>query len=120
MKILSANINTEDKKSLYLLTKKESKKIEGVPKGTIFPVDKFCIYEEDKERNKQGGGTEIYTQKVLTFVSGADKYGTISATFIASFEDILDIMGSDPFAIVITGGTSKGGRQYVNCELDCT
>lgn len=119
MNILASNINTADKKALYLMTKRESKKIEGIPQGTIYAVDKYCIYEEEKERNKQGGGTEVYTQKVLTFVSGTEKFGTISATFIRSFEEILDIMGNDDFEIVITGGTSKGGRNYVNCELNC-
>lgn len=120
MNIIASNINTADKKALYLMTKRESKKIEGIPHGTVFPVDKFCIYEEDKERNKQAGGVETYTQKVLTFVSGSEKFGTISATFIRSFEEIVDIMGDEHFSIVITGGTSKGGRQYVNCELDCS
>ncbi len=119
MNIIKTNINVADKKALYKLTKKESKKIEGIPEGTVFPVDAFCIYEEEKERNKQGGGTEIYTQKVLTFVSGSEKFGTISATFIKSFEEVLEIMGDEKFSIVITGGTSKGGRAYVNCELDC-
>lgn len=120
MNIIKSNINTADKKALYLMTKRESKKIEGIPQGTVYPVDKYCLYEEEKERNKQGGGTELYTQKVLTFVSGSEKFGTISATFIKSFEEIIDIMGDEKFSIVITGGTSKGGRNYVNCELDCT
>ena len=57
--------------------------------------------------------------QVLTIVSGNIKMGTISQTFIKSFLEIVDIMGTDPFAIVITGGKSKNGRDYVNCELDC-
>ena len=119
MEIIKTTINPADKKALYKMTKKESAKIEGLEKGLSLPVDDYCLYEEEKERTKQNGGTETYTQRVLTFTSGAHKFGTISATFIKSFMECVEIMGSDPFAIVITGGTSKGGRQYVNCELDC-
>ena len=119
MEIILSNIDTNDKRQLYKMTKKESQKIEGLEKGLSIPVDAYCLYDEVKERNKQGGGVETYNQRVLTFTSGSAKFGTISATFIKSFIECVEIMGSDPFAIVITGGTSKGGRQYVNCELDC-
>lgn len=119
MKFITTNIDTADKKEVYRMTKGESQKIEGLEKGLSLPVDKFALYEEDKTRNKQDGSEEAYTQTVLTFTSGAYKFGTISATFIKSFLEIVDIMGEDPFAIIITGGESKSGRKYVNCQLDC-
>lgn len=119
MKFITTNINTEDKKQVYRMTKGESQKIEGLEKGLSIPVDKFCLYEEDKTRKKQDGTEEAYVQSVLTFTSGPHKFGTISATFIKSFLEIVETMGEDPFAIIITGGQSKNGRSYVNCELDC-
>lgn len=106
MEFIKTNIDTANKKEVYRMTKGDSQKIEGLEKGLSIPVDKYALYmEEDK--------------KVLTFVSGNVKYGTISATFIKSFMEVVEIMEDDPFAIIITGGTSKGGRQFVNCELDC-
>lgn len=120
MTFIRTNINPEDKKQVYRMTKGDSLKIDGIDKGTVVPVDKYALFTETKERNKQDGSVETYEQQVLTIVSGNHKFGTISATFIRSFLEILDIMGDDPFGIVITGGESKGGRHFVNCELDCS
>lgn len=119
MKFIKTNINTADKKDVYRMTKGESLKIQDIEKGTSFPIDKYAVYEEEKTRKKNDGTTENYTETVLTFVSGNMKLGTISATFIRSFMEIIEIMEDEPFAIVITGGKSKNGREYVNCELDC-
>ena len=119
MTILRTNIDTTNKKEVYRLTKGDSLKVDGLEKGLSIPVEKYCLYEEEKERTKQDGSVEEYTQVVLTFVCGNQKYGTISSTFIRSFIDVIDIMEDDPFAIIITGGTSRGGRHFVNCELDC-
>lgn len=120
MNFIQTNIDTADKKAVYRMTKGESQKIEGLEKGITLPVDKYALYEESKTRKKQDGTEEEYTQTVLTFTSGDCKFGTISATFIKSFLEIVDIMGEDPFAIIITGGESKSGRKYVNCEMDCS
>ena len=106
MEFIKSNIDVTNKREVYRLTKGDSQKIEGLEKGLSIPVEKFAYYEEDGK-------------KVLTFTSGGVKFGTISATFIKSFIEIVDLMDGESFAIIITGGTSKGGRQYVNCELDC-
>ena len=119
MDFIKTNINTEDKKQVYRMTKGDSLKVDGLEKGLSIPVDKYAVYVDIKDRNKQDGTVERYEQTVLTFTSGAAKYGTISATFIRSFLEIIDIMGDDEFSIIITGGQSKNGRHYVNCELDC-
>lgn len=119
MEFIKTNIDSTDKRQIYRMTKGDSNKIEGLEKGITIPIDKYALYEEEKERNKSDGNKEMYTQRVLTFTSGPQKFGTISATFIKSFMEIVDIMGNDPFAIIITGGTTKSGRTYVNCEMDC-
>ena len=119
MTFLKTNINTEDKKQVYRMTKGDSQKIEGLEKGLSIPVDQYALYTEVKDRKKQDGTIEQYDQTVLTFTSGPHKFGTISATFIKSFLEVVEIMDGDPFAIIITGGESKNGRNYVNCELDC-
>ena len=116
---ITTNIDPQDKKQVYRMTKGDSLKIEGLEKGLSLPIDKYALYIEEKERSKQDGSTEMYKQNVLTFTSGNQKFGTISATFIKSFMEIVEIMGEDPFAIIITGGQSRNGRNYVNCELDC-
>lgn len=119
MRILNTNIDTNDKKAVYKLTKKEAQRIQDLEKGVSLTVDAFALYEEDKTRTKKDGTTEDYVETVLAIVSGGLKVATISPTFIKSFMEIVDLMAGDPFSIIITGGTSKGGRDYVNCELDC-
>lgn len=119
MTFIKTNINPEDKKQVYRMTKGDSNKIEGIEKGLTMPVELYALYDEPKTRKKQDGTEEEYTQRVLTFISGGHKFGTISTTFIKSFLEIVDIMGEEPFSIIITGGESKNGRQYVNCEMDC-
>ena len=115
MNILKTNIDTADKKAVYKLTKSESQRVQDVEKGVSLPVDKWALYAETK-RGKDGTESE---QTVLAIISGGMKISTISQTFIDSFMECVELMDGDPFSIVITGGTSKGGRQYVNCELDC-
>lgn len=119
MQFIKTNIDETNKKQVYRMTKGDSAKIEGIEKGVSLPVELYALYDDVKTRNKQDGSVEEYTQRVLTFTSGGHKFGTISATFIKSFLEIVEIMDGEPFAIIITGGESKQGRKYVNCELDC-
>ena len=111
MDIIKSNIDTTDKKAVYKLTKSESQRVQDVEKGVSLPIDKWALYTEKNNKGEE--------QTVLAIVSGGMKVSTISKTFIDSFMECVELMDGDPFSIVITGGTSKGGRQYVNCELDC-
>ena len=61
-------------------------------------------------------GTE---QTVLAIISGEKKYHSISPTFQRDFADIVSIMDGEDFTIIITKATSKAGREFVTCELDC-
>lgn len=119
MKFIKTSIDTMDKKQVYRLTKGDSTKVQDLPKGDSFPVDAYALFEEEKTRKKNDGSSETYTETVLAIVSGNMKIGTISQTFIRSFLEIVDIMGDEKFSIIVTGGKSKSGREYVNCELDC-
>ena len=115
MNIIRTNIDTTDKKKIYKLTKADSQRVQDLEQGVSFAVDAWALYEEDKL--KKDGTTE--KQTVLAVVSSGVKFATISQTFINSFMECVDLMEDEPFSIIITGGTSRGGRQYVNCELDC-
>lgn len=116
MNIISTNIDRENKREVYRLTKSESQRVQDMERGVSLPVDKWCLYDEDYK--KKDGTVDQRTVLAVT-IKGGMKIATISATFISSFMEIVEIMGDEAFSIVITGGTSKGGRDYVNCELDC-
>lgn len=111
MQILKTNIDATNKKEIYRLTKFESQWAQDVEKGVSLPVDKWALYTEKNSKGEE--------QNVLAIVSGGMKVATISKTFIDSFLECVELMEDEPFSIVITGGTTKGGRPYVNCELDC-
>lgn len=111
MNIIKSNIDTTDKKAVYRLTKSASQRVQDVEQGLSLPVDKYAIYTEQNSKGEE--------QTVLAIVSGGMKISTISATFIRSFEECVELMDGEPFSIIITGGTSKGGRKFVDCELDC-
>lgn len=117
MQIIRTNIDTANKKEVYRMIKSEAINMQTLEKGTSIPVDAFCVYTEDKPDPKSG---EVVTSTVCSLISKGKKYATISQTFIREFMDILDVMADEPFSIIITGGTSRGGRKFVSCELDCT
>ena len=111
MNIIMSNIDMTDKKAVYKLTKSESVQMQKVERGTSLPIDKWAYYEEENSKGE--------LQNVLSFTSGNMKFSTISKTFIRSFMECVELMESDPFSIIITGGESKNGRGFVNCELEC-
>ena len=111
MNILMGNIDMKDKKAVYRMTKSESTQVKDLERGLSMPVDKWCLYEEENSRGE--------LQQVLSFTSGYMKISTISKTFVRSFLECAELMDGDPFAVIITGGETKSGRAYVNCELDC-
>ena len=116
---VATNIDPQDKKQVYKMTKGDSLKIEGLEKGMSLPVEKYALYIEEKEQKKDDGSVEMVQRNILTSTSGAHKFGTVSKTFIKSFMEIVELMDGDPFSVIITGGQSKNGRNFVNCELDC-
>ena len=111
MNILMGNIDMKDKKAVYRMTKSESTQVKDLERGLSMPVDKWCLYEEENSKGE--------LQQVLSFTSGQQKVSTISKTFVRSFLECAELMDGDPFSVIITGGETKSGRSYVNCELDC-
>ena len=113
MNIIDTNISniTEDKKTIYKLTRAKGKNIKDLENGECVPVDAWALYTDVNTK-----GTE---QTVLAIISGENKYHSISPTFQRDFSDIVSLMDGEDFAIIITKATSKSGREFVTCELDC-
>lgn len=105
-----ANIN-DDKKAVYKLTRAKGLNIKDLENGERVPVDAWALYSDVSAKGNE--------QTVLAIVSGENKYHTISPTFQRDFADIVSLMDGDDFAIIITKATSKAGREFVTCELDC-
>ena len=105
-----ANIN-DDKKTLYKLTRAKGANIKDLENGERVQVDAWALYTDVNTK-----GTE---QTVLAIISGDKKYHSISPTFQRDFADIVSLMDGEDFTIIITKATSKAGREFVTCELDC-
>ena len=113
MNIIDSNISniTESKKTMYKLTRAKGMNIKDLENGERVPVDAWALYTDVNTK-----GTE---QTVLAIISGDKKYHSISPTFQRDFSDIVSLMEGEDFAIIITKATSKAGREFVTCELDC-
>lgn len=113
MTILKTNIEnlSEDKKALYRLTRQQGLNVKDFEDGQKALVEAFCLYTDLDSKGKE--------QKVLTIITDIGKLQTISATFTQSFLDIQELMDGDDYSIIIRKAKSKGGREFVNCELDC-
>lgn len=113
MNIIDTNISniTDSKKTMYKLTRAKGMNIKDLENGERVPVDAWALYTDVNSK-----GTE---QTVLAIISGENKYHSISPTFQRDFADIVSLMDGEDFAIIITKATSKAGREFVTCELDC-
>ena len=105
-----ANIN-DDKKAVYKLTRAKGVNVKDLANGDKLKVDAWALYSDVSAKGNE--------QTVLAIVSGECKYHTISPTFQRDFADIVSLMDGEDFTIIITKATSKAGREFVTCELDC-
>lgn len=116
MEIIRGNIDTNNKYEVYKLTKSAGEMVQNAPDGISIPVASWLLYNDPKE-GKDGTKKDNI---ILSFVDNAGvKYSTVSATFQREFNDIVELMGSVPFALLIKHGTTKAGKPFVTCELDC-
>ena len=116
MEIIKGNVDVNDKYAVYRLTKSAGEMAQNAPDGMSFSVKNWLLYNDPKE-GKDGTKKDNI---ILSFVDNAGvKYSTVSATFQREFNDIVELMDSTPFAILIKHGTTKAGKPFVTCELDC-
>ena len=112
MNIISTNINCDDKRAVYKLTKSAGVSVKDCEQGEIIEFGCYAEYEDVKP--------DGHVEKVLSIVTpDGVKYSTVSATFKREFYEILDLMDGEDFSIVVCKGTTKAGRDYVSCELYC-
>lgn len=112
MNILNGSENLT-KKEIYMLSQNPAViKMKDAPEDGFIPV-KWLKYED---MNAEG---EIKT--VLTIMdSHGNVYGTISPTFIETFDKIVDCFGpglGDVEGIVVRKGVSNAGREFIMATI---
>lgn len=55
--------------------------------------------------------------ELLSIFDGKNVYLTQSKTFMKSFEEISNIMADDNYKIRKISGTTRTGREYIDCQL---
>lgn len=113
MNIITKSANVASSFDLYKLVQSpERKKLTDV-KGQTIELDKWVLYTEPDKDGKE--------MKLLS-LSAADgsAYCTNSATFCRSFEGAVAMFaqfGEEFHKIQVTTGTSKNGRDYIDCVV---
>ena len=98
--------STEDKKALYRLTHAISAGKVIDLNGQVVQPRTWAIYEDADKATGE-------TKEVLSMeLDSGEVVGTISATFIREFEDIVETFGNEQ-AIEIRTGKTKQGREFV-------
>lgn len=116
MEIIRTNVDPTNKKLLYKLTRSAGKMVQDTEDRKSIPVAAYALYNDPKE-NKDGTARD---NLVLSFITpDGEKFSTVSATFQREFFDIVDLMQDEAFAVLLIHGTTKGGKPFVTCELDC-
>lgn len=96
------------KQDLYKLTHNRSVSLKDAVNAQL-TIDAWLYYSDVNQR-----GTTVDVLVLMTADGGY--YSTISQTFINEFLDIADAFPL-PVGIVVVGGTSKNGRDFISCEL---
>lgn len=99
----------ERPEALYALTQADSVNCKDVDPREELTVRAYCLYEKP---DKDGNMVEVLS--IATDEQGV--MATVSATFKRSFADIAAI-APVPFKVRVKHGTSKAGREFVDCEL---
>ena len=110
MEIIKMSKNVEGADLYYLTTSPEIEKMTSV-KGEILALDKWALFADADRKTGE-------MRKILSIKSGDKMYATNSATFIESFEAMLecfDTMGLEIHHIRVSTATSKSDREFINC-----
>lgn len=110
MEIIKMSKNVEGADLYFLTSSPEIEKMTTV-KGETLALDKWVLFEDVNRKTGE-------MQRILSIKSGDKMYATNSATFIESLETMMkcfDTMGLEVHHVRVTTGTSKGGREFINC-----
>lgn len=109
MRIIKSSGNI-DKKAMFNMTEGGTSNKVSDAVGEVIHIDSWVLYETEDSKGQQVTALAILEKNGLI-------YATISDTFVKKFNKILDYMDGEEFDVKVIGGTSKSGRQFVDCEI---
>ena len=84
--------------------------MKDVPDNVEITVKIWALVERTNEDTGE-------TMELLSVFDGKAVYVTQSKTFLRSFEEIANIMADDTYKIRKISGTTRSGREYIDCQL---
>lgn len=101
-----------DARSAYKMMKSPEVKKMSEADGSVLEVKSWIQYiDTDSKTGEQ--------KEVLTIATtDGEMFGTISATFLREFLDIVKFFGDDVGMIRVVSGKSKAGRNYITCTVE--
>lgn len=112
MEVIKKFPENMDARTQYKMMKSPDVKKMSDAVDSILEVKSWIQYEDVEEKTG-----EIKTILALETVDG-EMFGTVSATFMKEFSDIVKFFGDDVGAIKVIGGKSKSGRNYITCTVE--
>ena len=112
MKVIESSENLNPK-AIYNLTKSPKTRKISEAVGQVLTVDKWVIYEDADKKTGEA-------RELLAIDTGAEVFATNSPTFIESFRSGRELFvqyGADVKTIEVISGTSKNGRNYMDCVV---
>lgn len=108
IKISSKELN---KVEAYMMTaSNQGTSMKDVPDNAEITVKIWALVERTNEDTGE-------TLELLSIFDGQTVYVAQSKTFIKSFEEIANIMADDNYKIRKISGTTRSGREYIDCLL---
>ena len=106
MEVIKKFPETMDARTQFKMMKSPEVKKMIDADGSILEVKSWVMFKDTN-----------YTVLTLETVDG-EMFGTISETFMKSFEEIVSFFGDDVGSLKVISGTSKAGRQYITCTVE--
>lgn len=108
MQILKSYPETLTKKNMYDLTMSPKTQKMTTAKGSTLEVAAWCLYDDvDKDGE---------VRRVLSIQTPEGEiFATNSTTFQDDFFRMVDLFDGCVSAIEVISGTSKGGREFIDC-----
>ena len=85
--------------------------VKNLEDNTKIEVDGYITFEDIKEDGE--------TVEILSIITPDKRvYSCQSSTFKRSFNDIVHSMNGKAFSVLKISGTTRNGRDFINCILD--
>lgn len=102
----------ENKVAMYGLTKTDSVCVKDVDDREALTVKAWVLYSDVNAKNEEHVVLSILTEE-MGLIS------TISETFKREFLEVAELMGDDPYKIIVLHGKTKNDREFVTCRMVC-